>query len=56
MEINLVWYKKDLRLEDHKPLREAIEERKPLLMLHVFEPTIISAPYSDLRHFRFIKE
>ncbi len=55
-KINIVWFKRDLRLKDHLPLKTAIEQEKPLLLLYIFEPSLISAPYSDERHWRFVFE
>jgi deoxyribodipyrimidine photo-lyase len=54
--INIVWFKRDLRLQDHLPLKTAIEDQLPLLLLNIFEPSLISAPYSDERHWRFVLE
>lgn len=54
--INIVWFKRDLRLKDHLPLKTAIEENKPLLLIYIFEPSLIAAPYSDERHWRFVIE
>jgi deoxyribodipyrimidine photo-lyase len=55
-KINIVWFKRDLRLKDHLPLKIAIEQGKPLLFIYIFEPSLISAPYSDERHWRFAFE
>lgn len=52
--INIVWFKKDLRLQDHMPLAEAIATKIPTLLLYVFEPSIMSANDGDERHFRCI--
>lgn len=54
--INIVWLKRDLRLQDHAPLRKAIESGKPVLLLYVFEPSLIQHPCSDLRHWRFVMQ
>lgn len=54
--INIVWFKKDLRLTDHAPLANAIQNGLPVLLLHFFEPGLMSAPDSDERHWRFIYE
>lgn len=54
--INIVWFKRDLRLKDHLPLKTAIEDNLPILMIYIFEPSLISAPYSDERHWRFVFE
>jgi len=53
-KISLVWLKRDLRLNDHPPLKTAIDSEFPVLMIYAFEPNLISAPQMDLRHFRFI--
>ena len=36
--VNIVWFKKDLRSSDHKPLSEAASNEYPGLPLYVFEP------------------
>ena len=53
-EISIVWLKRDLRLSDHEPLFEAIREGFPVLLLFCYEPSLISAPQSDDRHWRFV--
>jgi deoxyribodipyrimidine photo-lyase len=53
-KINIVWFKKDLRLRDHQALFEAQNENLPTVLLYVFEPILLDAPTSDVRHFRFI--
>jgi deoxyribodipyrimidine photo-lyase len=52
--INIVWFKKDLRLQDHLPLAQAIASQKPTLLLFVFEPSIMAANDADDRHCRFM--
>lgn len=54
--INIIWFKKDLRLNDHAPLINAIESGLPVLLLHFFEPSLMAAPDSDERHWHFIFE
>lgn len=54
--INIVWFKKDLRLTDHAPLSEAVKSGLPVLLLHFFEPSLMAAADSDERHWRFIYE
>ncbi|MGQ9799630.1 MAG: deoxyribodipyrimidine photo-lyase/cryptochrome family protein [Ignavibacterium sp.] len=54
--INIVWFKRDLRLKDHLPLKTAIEDNLPILLLYILEPSLIAAPYSDKRHWRFVVE
>ncbi|GAB2564152.1 cryptochrome/deoxyribodipyrimidine photo-lyase family protein [Spirosoma aerophilum] len=59
--IDLVWFKRDLRLRDHAPLRAAIARgqctpKRPLLLLYCFEPSVMADPNYDLRHWRFVYE
>jgi deoxyribodipyrimidine photo-lyase len=59
--LNILWFKRDLRLRDHAPLRAAIEAgmgstKQPLLLLYCFEPSVIADPNYDLRHWRFVHE
>ena len=54
--INVVWFKRDLRLSDHAPLAEAIASGRPCLLLYCFEPSLISNPHYRRRHWRFICE
>ncbi len=51
--IHLVWFKRDLRVHDHKPLWEAAQ-RGRVLPLYIVEPTIIHAPDFDPAHWTFI--
>jgi len=53
-KINIVWFKRDLRLSDHLPLKKAIEQGKPCLLLYFLEKELIEAPQSDDRHWRFV--
>lgn len=52
-ELHLVWLKRDLRLQDHAPLRAAIESGGPVLLLYCFEPGLLACAESDERHWRF---
>lgn len=54
--INIVWFKRDLRLRDHAPLQAAINAGQPLLLLYCFEPSVMADPNYDLRHWRFVRE
>lgn len=54
--INVLWFKRDLRLRDHAPLCAALEAASPLLMLYIQEPSIMQMPYSDERHWRFVQQ
>jgi deoxyribodipyrimidine photo-lyase len=51
--INIVWFKRDLRVEDHAPLFEAAK-RGPVLPLYIVEPDYWKQPDVSRRHWHFI--
>jgi deoxyribodipyrimidine photo-lyase len=51
----VVWFKRDLRLHDHAPLRAAAE-RGPVLPLYIVEPDLWRRPDASFRHWRFIRD
>jgi deoxyribodipyrimidine photo-lyase len=53
--VQLVWFKRDLRLNDHAPLSRAIEQG-PCLCLYVYEPELLNSPEFDSSHLIFINE
>ncbi len=53
-DINLVWFKRDLRLTDHAPLKAASQSGLPALLLYVIEPMLLADPHYSTRHWRFI--
>jgi len=55
-EINIVWFKRDLRFFDHDPLYYAQQYQLPILLVYFFEPLIMNSHDSDIRHWRFIYE
>ncbi|MFD1064361.1 deoxyribodipyrimidine photo-lyase/cryptochrome family protein [Winogradskyella litorisediminis] len=54
--INVVWLKRDLRLEDNEALYNAINSDKRFLILYVFEHILLNDVHYSERHFNFIKE
>jgi deoxyribodipyrimidine photo-lyase len=56
MKANVLWFKRDLRINDHLPLKRAIEQGFPIVLLYIFEPELMAADDSDVRHWRFIHE
>jgi len=54
--INIVWLKRDLRLHDHPPLKEAIDAGLPIVVFYVYEPEVIASPEYSNQHWRFINE
>lgn len=55
-EINVVWFKRDLRFTDHEPLFFAQQTQLPLLLIYFFEPSVMAHHDSDVRHWRFVHE
>lgn len=55
MGVQLVWFKRDLRLADHRPLVQAISSG-PCLCLYVYEPEMLSAQDFDAAHLNFIND
>jgi deoxyribodipyrimidine photo-lyase len=53
--IQLVWFKRDLRVQDHLPLVEAMQ-RGRALALYIFEPSIMAAPDYAVQHACFAQE
>lgn len=54
--VQVVWFKRDLRLSDHAPLAEAAASGIPTLLLYLFEPELLNADDSDPRHWRFVRQ
>lgn len=55
-EINVVWFKRDLRLQDNEAIHNAITSSKRTLFIYVFEKTLIEDPHYSERHWSFIKQ
>ena len=53
--IQLVWFKRDLRVRDHRPLQEAARRGK-LVGLYVFEPEVLHSAEFDPQHLAWIQE
>lgn len=54
--MNVVWFKKDLRLHDHEALHRALLQTEACLLLYIFEPMLLNDDHYSERHFRFIKQ
>ena len=50
--VQIVWFKRDLRVNDHRPLRLA-SERGPVLPLLVVEPELWRQPDASARQWAF---
>ena len=55
-EIQIVWFKRDLRTTDHKPLFEASKNLIPILPIYVIENEYWEQPFSNRRHWHFIHD
>lgn len=54
--MNVVWFKRDLRLDDHAPLAAALATGEPLLLVYVLEPALLKDPHYRRRHWHFIAQ
>lgn len=54
--INVVWLKRDLRLQDNEAISNALSTGKRTLLLYVFENLLLNDDHYSERHFNFIKE
>ncbi len=52
----VVWFKKDLRIQDHAPLARAAAQGMPVLPLYVVEPDLWARPDASGRHWAFARE
>ncbi|MDN3376935.1 MULTISPECIES: deoxyribodipyrimidine photo-lyase [unclassified Pseudoalteromonas] len=53
-KVNIVWFKRDLRLSDHQPLKYAFDSALPTLLIYNFEPLLIDDAHYNERHWRFV--
>jgi len=54
--IEIVWFKRDLRVADHRPLARAAATGRPVLPLYIAEPAWWAEPDMAARHWAFIAE
>ncbi|MFD2909160.1 deoxyribodipyrimidine photo-lyase/cryptochrome family protein [Flavobacterium ardleyense] len=54
--MKIVWFKRDLRLQDHEALQEALSTSGKTLLLYIFEPSLLKDYHYSQRHFDFIKQ
>lgn len=53
--MEVVWFKRDLRLFDHAPLHYA-SQNGPVLLLYVIEPDLWQQPDASARQFNFLRD
>ena len=54
--INVVWLKRDLRLQDNEAIFNATKTNIPTLLLYVFEKSLVNDSHYSPRHWNFIKQ
>lgn len=54
--INVVWFKRDLRLQDNEAIYNATKTGNPTLLLYVFEKSLKNDSHYSERHWNFIKQ
>lgn len=54
--VNIVWFKRDLRLQDNEAIYNAILSGIPTLLLYVFENSLKLDKHYSTRHWNFIKQ
>ncbi len=52
----IVWFKRDLRVQDHAPLLSAAQTNRPVIPLYIVEPDYWSQPDAARRHWHFIHD
>ena len=55
-DCQILWFKKDLRIFDHKPLLEASKTFIPTIPIYIFETNYWKQPFSSKRHWYFIHD
>ncbi len=56
MAVDVVWFKRDLRIHDHGPLRDAVASGDPVICLYVIEPELWALPEYSGRQYAFLLE
>jgi deoxyribodipyrimidine photo-lyase len=54
--MNIVWFKRDLRLHDNEALYQALQSSGKVLLLYILEPSLVNDHHYSQRHFDFIKQ
>ncbi|MFK7742500.1 MAG: FAD-binding domain-containing protein [Planctomycetota bacterium] len=54
--VQIVWFKRDLRVADHAPLAAAVASGLPVVALYVLEPELLQSPEADRGHWGFVLE
>jgi len=54
--VNVVWFKRDLRLQDQEAIYNALLSPSKTLFLYCFEPSLLKDHHYSQRHFDFVKQ
>lgn len=54
--LQIVWLKRDLRLEDNEAIYNALNTGEQILLIYVFENLLLNDPHYSKRHWDFIKQ
>ncbi len=54
--VPVMWFKRDLRIEDNPALEYIAKRNSPAVYLYIFEPELLRQPDIDERHIQFILE
>jgi deoxyribodipyrimidine photo-lyase len=55
-KIEVIWFKRDLRVEDHAALSGAVATKRSVLPLYILEPDLWKQPDMSYRHYQFLCE
>ena len=55
-EIQIIWFKRDLRISDHNPIYQASKSKTPTLPIYIVEPEYWQQPFASKRHWCFIHD
>jgi len=53
-DVQVVWFKRDLRIRDHAALTAAVDTGAPVLPLYIFEPSLLAHPHTSPRHVELV--
>jgi deoxyribodipyrimidine photo-lyase len=53
-DVQVVWFKRDLRVHDHPALTAAVVAGGPVIPLYVIEPSLLSHPHTSPRHVELV--
>lgn len=53
-DVQVVWFKRDLRVRDHPSLMAAVDTGAPVLPLYIFEPSLLTHPHTSPRHVELV--